>query len=555
MGHRHLAAVLQAKLSVSEPDDAYEQEADRVADEVMRMPEPCAAGAPLDAQSGTPQIQRLCAACGEEQAPVRRKSEEGAPEAGIPDIGSYVDTLSGRGEPLAPGARAFFEPRFGVDFGAVRVHADAEADRSARAIQAHAYTFGEHIVFRAGRYDPGGLEGRHLLAHELAHVVQQGHSRAESVVQRAAPGDATKTDSAPCDPAKQGVLDATAKEIKEWAETGKHAVDEFIAGIEHTESAHLADIASALDRHFFHQDVHGRLTTEEQLSLAQKIRTNFQKAQAFNWAKLYRWVCATDSNRICGSADAYTSSNSEKNDRRIVFCEKFFKSDDRAAIMFHESMHAYAFSDDKSYVHERLYPLLRPESAIKNADSYAMFALEAMRGTGALRDERPKDSFTCEPLQRAQLQRILAEGEHMMQHAEIALESVTTFHAHAGLALRHFKTKDLGQLDRVLKQYYAFRRALREPIDIICDKSCPPGTWGHGFAPGGLVLVCLAFFQSTQDHPRRDWLLTQVLKGKGFWPTAERQEPAYAAQSMDEAFKNLGSYIGYASDVAKKVPE
>jgi Domain of unknown function (DUF4157) len=80
----------------------------------------------------------------------------------------------GGGQPLGRTHRSEMEARFGHDFGAVRVHADAEAARSAESIGALAYTVGGHLVFGAGRYAPQSFEGRRLLAHELAHVVQQG---------------------------------------------------------------------------------------------------------------------------------------------------------------------------------------------------------------------------------------------------------------------------------------------------------------------------------------------------------------------------------------------
>jgi hypothetical protein len=70
--------------------------------------------------------------------------------------------------------RAFFEPRFGQDFSRVRVHTDAAGADAARSVQARAYTYGPHIVFGAGEYAPATAQGKHLLAHELAHVVQQG---------------------------------------------------------------------------------------------------------------------------------------------------------------------------------------------------------------------------------------------------------------------------------------------------------------------------------------------------------------------------------------------
>lgn len=74
---------------------------------------------------------------------------------------------------MSASTRAFFEPRFGQDFSQVRVHADREAQQSARDVNALAYTVGSHVVFGDGRYAPGTPDGQRLLAHELAHVVQQ----------------------------------------------------------------------------------------------------------------------------------------------------------------------------------------------------------------------------------------------------------------------------------------------------------------------------------------------------------------------------------------------
>jgi len=83
------------------------------------------------------------------------------------------DVLRSAGQPLATADRMEFERRYGHDFGRVRIHADARAADSARALDAQAYTVGPHVAFGAGRYAPGTRQGRDLLAHELAHVVQQ----------------------------------------------------------------------------------------------------------------------------------------------------------------------------------------------------------------------------------------------------------------------------------------------------------------------------------------------------------------------------------------------
>jgi hypothetical protein len=136
------ARPIQAKLTMSQPGDRYEQEADRVADEVMRVPEP--SQQPLEAQAERqPQMQ---------------------PSMGVP-------TDNGQGLP-GP-VRAFMEPRFNFDFGAVRIHADTQAHSLARSVNAKAFTVGGQIVFGAGTYSPDTASGRRLLAHELTHVVQQ----------------------------------------------------------------------------------------------------------------------------------------------------------------------------------------------------------------------------------------------------------------------------------------------------------------------------------------------------------------------------------------------
>jgi hypothetical protein len=84
------------------------------------------------------------------------------------------ETVGSAGRPLDPATRAYFGARLGRGFGGVRVHTDARADESARALDAHAYTLGSHVVFARGRYAPETADGRRLLAHELAHVAQQG---------------------------------------------------------------------------------------------------------------------------------------------------------------------------------------------------------------------------------------------------------------------------------------------------------------------------------------------------------------------------------------------
>jgi hypothetical protein len=160
--HTDASQGLQASLTVNQPGDEYEQEADRVAEQVMRMPEPHASIVEQTYRA-QPIVQRSPLTPG----PSPTEGET----SGVPPI--VHDVLRSSGQPLDAATRAFMEPRFGHDFGQVRVHTDAKAVESARAVKALAYTVEKDVVFGAGQYEPETNEGRRLLAHELTHVVQQ----------------------------------------------------------------------------------------------------------------------------------------------------------------------------------------------------------------------------------------------------------------------------------------------------------------------------------------------------------------------------------------------
>jgi hypothetical protein len=143
---------VQTKLRINEPGDAYEHEADRVADQVLAKP----------VHSGIT------------NAPLRIQRFSVQPNGPLGAAPSSVDyALASPGRPLEPGLRQDMEQRFGHDFSRVRVHTDTAAEQSAQDVGAHAYTVGHSIVFDAGRFAPQTQEGRRLIAHELTHTIQQ----------------------------------------------------------------------------------------------------------------------------------------------------------------------------------------------------------------------------------------------------------------------------------------------------------------------------------------------------------------------------------------------
>lgn len=182
---------LQAKFVLGQPNDPYEQEADRVADQVLAMARP---RDPIGTNARPPEpgmLQPFCSNGQEEEDReklVQRTSPAMATCDSAPPIDGAIRSLQGDGQPLSSADRDFFEPRFGVDFTKVRIHADAHDGDVAKSINARALTLGRDVVFARGEYSPATLAGKRLLAHELTHVVQQSGGtrdfRGTGIVQR-----------------------------------------------------------------------------------------------------------------------------------------------------------------------------------------------------------------------------------------------------------------------------------------------------------------------------------------------------------------------------------
>jgi hypothetical protein len=190
---------IQTKLTIGQPGDKYEQEADRTADTVMRMPDPMKPGddgikvqtKPLAGEQqqirtvqtipnpDSPHIQRLCTECEKELSGqpekkwVQRKEHNNQTPQVTPDIEADIAALNGNGSPLPNSTRNYFEPRFGADFSQVRVHTGTQAAETAKSLNAKAFTVGNNIVFSQGQFAPNSHEGQRLMGHELTHVVQQ----------------------------------------------------------------------------------------------------------------------------------------------------------------------------------------------------------------------------------------------------------------------------------------------------------------------------------------------------------------------------------------------
>ncbi|MBT9316647.1 eCIS core domain-containing protein [Leptothoe spongobia] len=168
---------IQTKLTIGQPDDRYEQEADHVAAQVVE-------------RINTPQVQQ--SSIQRQPLPIATDSLQmmshippGVSNHSPGNLESSIESARGQGQPLGSDVRGSMEQAFGTDFGSIRIHNDAQSDQLNQSIQAKAFTTGQDIFFRQGAYQPKSPDGQELLAHELTHTIQQTGTTQRQLIQRA----------------------------------------------------------------------------------------------------------------------------------------------------------------------------------------------------------------------------------------------------------------------------------------------------------------------------------------------------------------------------------
>jgi hypothetical protein len=332
-----------------------------------------------------------CAECKEKEkaSDLQRKGVAGAHR--VPGVSLIVhDVLRSAGRPLDRSTREFMEPRFGHDFSAVRVHTDEKADRSARAVNALAYTAGRDIVFGAGHYRPGTSDGQRLLAHELAHIVQQ------SGASTAGPSEIGATNS----PAEHEAERAAAAVTSGASPHIQSSIQGSANGVIRR-YAHEDCTEDDLKTHIWPSDYIARQMTKKAIRVmtaspvdpsvtpllskyfmtatpsAAAILKVFDKIDVEYTANDYKYECEDDcSGQKLGYVyGIWTDIHLCMNHLRS------FTNDCIARTMVHEMSHYYAGTDDNAYCKSDCGFSSCPSSlsaadALENADSFACFAYE-----------------------------------------------------------------------------------------------------------------------------------------------------------------------------------
>jgi hypothetical protein len=344
-------AGIQAKLAVSQPDDPAEREADQVADRIMRMH----GGAPAASTCSCAAGGDKCEECQQKQhATVARKAEDSHDMNDAPPL--VANVLCSPGQPLALSARNSLEGNFGHDLSGVRVHHDVEAAESASAVNALAYTVGNHIVFGAGQYAPGTQHGDRLLAHEVTHTIQQGGALTGGIRRKVAKMDCPgSVFGAPADPRTSlETSDAKAVELTQQMVTDLAADSETVkVGMPAVPSASLQSYINhfglpvAQGKGFLNR-LTGLVRPSQEIALSEELSTVSRRfnliLRLLNGGLSY--LCPGNRTislvgclpAACGTEDASSCPGNSL----ITLCASFWTANDetgRSQIIIHEGMH------------------------------------------------------------------------------------------------------------------------------------------------------------------------------------------------------------------------
>ncbi|AFZ55797.1 DUF4157 domain-containing protein [Anabaena cylindrica FACHB-243] len=192
---------VQTKLAVNQVGDKYEQEADRVAAQVVKQ-----INYPVSSSSANPEIAAI-----QSQKLMRKSASHGTQRIVQPDVETSIQKVRGKGQSLPENLQEPLEQAFKADFRQVRIHTDSPANHLNQSLQAKAFTTGKDIFFRQGEYQPSSQQGQELIAHELTHVVQQNNGlvQRQGLIQKKTTEDKSKVISE-----RNGTTKTTEREQK-----------------------------------------------------------------------------------------------------------------------------------------------------------------------------------------------------------------------------------------------------------------------------------------------------------------------------------------------------
>lgn len=336
--HTDQKPFFQPKLTVGPPDDMYEREADAVASRVMRMPDNQAMTTSISPIG----VQRKCAEC-EEEKKLQRKPKSSITNEAPAEVHQAIQS---GGQTMDNSTRSFMENRFGYDFSGVKIHTGSVASKSASAINALAYTSGNHVVFNQGQYAPETDSGKKLLAHELTHVVQQSSGIQQKTIQRRVIDQNVVTNNAMLTAlglTRQEVIDRIVAADADAIQLAQNAEDTLTTQLNNAQNGDPVDAneETILNEELglsFNNPAHHNLI-RQQIGRFRRVRETLESGYlrylALGIGNISLVGCEPGP---CGEDFAFSCPGN----RLIVLCQTFWDTpDEQSATILHEPFHIW----------------------------------------------------------------------------------------------------------------------------------------------------------------------------------------------------------------------
>ncbi len=398
---------IQAKLTIGQPNDKYEQEADAMADKVIQRmsvtdmtakKEPAVQAKPIMATI-TPFVQTKCAAC-EQEEKIQEKKEEGGEEelkkiqrkpifesnveppddenniqrkctacenekklqtksassdapTASSDIESSLNSSKGSGSPIPAATREQMEGSFGADFSNVHIHKDSSAVQMNNDLSAQAFTHGNDIYFNSGKYDTNSTEGKHLLAHELTHTVQQGGAKQRPFTGKVSDNSTSSFISRAIELTKQQKSDE--KKVKEKVQKAIILLGKIGSKIGDASQKELLDQMLNIFNLITPKHIGTLDSNRGRISLGEVVKWFITFTKPGEMGRPYEYHIRFDmSHETEEEADAYFHETSNYGGAIVIKVNavKSYSSEQLAEILVHEAVHM--FSHMQRTVEERI---------------------------------------------------------------------------------------------------------------------------------------------------------------------------------------------------------
>ncbi len=474
-------ATVQPKLEIGSPNDAYEQEADAMAERVLQQ----TTAPTLTAPAG---IQRKCAHCEDEEKLQRKESSDAVPTVG-PAFTNELTKSAGSGFQLQPGIRSTMESAFGMDFSPVRLHTDAQAVQLSKNVNAQAFTYGSDIYFNAGKYNTDSTDGKRLLAHELTHVVQQGAGVQRKKIQRETTVTVANVPGA-CSLDQHHQIEPAIRQATTWLRAAINRLDTFIGA-----PTREPGVLAALERHF-------HSSTSETAGRVRRMLGRID-SEILTRPDL-RVECHTPTDTSCNAAGAYVTGN------LFVFCPAFFNGSAnwQATSIIHEMAHTLTgmtHITDRAYESNRAYRMLSTIEALTNAASYENFCLELGTGTPAQSTAPQDETNDCNERQATPVRRSLAQLERWNRNAQnlTSDQRPTMLSQWQDLQTRHLGGTTAADILRARRVYDQIHSQLSSALTFECERSCDRNVTGYYryflFITSDTLHLCPMLFSLNED--------------------------------------------------------